>query len=74
MPVRSLRAGDARTLALVQSLPETARRVVTLRFVYGLAQADVAARLGVSESEVSRSLAEAARAVATNTAGKGSRG
>lgn len=61
---RSPRAAGARTLAIVQSLPESVRRAVTLRFVYGLPQAEVASRLGITESEVGRLLAQAVRAVA----------
>jgi len=49
------------TLALVQSLPETTRRAVTLRFVYGFTQAEIAARLDLTPAEVVEHLARAVR-------------
>lgn len=40
----------------IQSLPDRCRQVFTLRKVYGMAQADIAARLGISEHTVSAQL------------------
>jgi RNA polymerase sigma factor (sigma-70 family) len=40
----------------IQSLPDRCRRIFTLRKVYGLSQADIAARLGISEHTVSAQL------------------
>jgi RNA polymerase sigma-70 factor (ECF subfamily) len=40
----------------IQSLPERCRQIFTLRKVYGLSQAEIAARLGVSENTVSAQL------------------
>ena len=40
----------------IQSLPDRCRQVFTLRKVYGLSQADIAARLGISEHTVSAQL------------------
>lgn len=71
---RSRRTDDARTLAVVQSLPEIARRAVTLRFVYGLSQLEVAARLGLPVSEVTGLLAASTRAVAVARAEESRRG
>lgn len=39
-------------IAAIQSLPERCREVFTLRKIYGLAQKEVAARLGISENTV----------------------
>ena len=39
----------------IQSLPDRCRRIFTLRKVYGLSQADIAQRLGISENTVSAS-------------------
>lgn len=40
----------------IQSLPDRCRRIFTLRKVYGLSQAEIAAQLGVSENTVSAQL------------------
>jgi RNA polymerase sigma-70 factor (ECF subfamily) len=40
----------------IQSLPDRCRQVFTLRKVYGLSQADIAKRLGISEHTVSAQL------------------
>ncbi|MBP8255999.1 MAG: RNA polymerase sigma factor [Opitutaceae bacterium] len=40
----------------IQSLPDRCRRIFTLRKVYGLAQSDIARKLGVSEHTVSAQL------------------
>jgi RNA polymerase sigma factor (sigma-70 family) len=40
----------------IQSLPDRCRRIFTLRKVYGLSQADIAAKLGISEHTVSAQL------------------
>ena len=40
----------------IQSLPDRCRQVFTLRKVYGMAQADIAAKLGLSEHTVSAQL------------------
>lgn len=40
----------------IQSLPDRCRQIFTLRKVYGLSQAEIAARLGVSENTVSAQL------------------
>lgn len=40
----------------IQSLPNRCRQVFTLRKVYGMAQADIAAKLGLSEHTVSAQL------------------
>jgi DNA-directed RNA polymerase specialized sigma24 family protein len=45
-------------------MPARRRQVLTLRFVYGLAQADVARRLGLSEPQVSAEIATGLCAVA----------
>ena len=42
--------------AVIQLLPDRCRQVFTLRKVYGLAQRDIAARLGISERTVSAQL------------------
>ncbi len=42
--------------AAIQSLPERCRRIFTLRKVYGLSQAAIAAKLGLSENTVSAQL------------------
>lgn len=52
------------TRAVVQALPDPARRAVTLRFVYGSSHREIAARLGVSDEDVLQLLAEGVRAVA----------
>jgi RNA polymerase sigma-B factor len=41
----------------LESLPERHREIVRLRFVEGLAQSEIAARVGVSQMQVSRLLA-----------------
>jgi RNA polymerase sigma-70 factor (ECF subfamily) len=41
---------------VIQSLPERCRQVFTLRKVYGMAQRDIAAQLGISEHTVSAQL------------------
>ncbi len=40
----------------IQSLPDRCRQIFTLRKVYGLAQSEIAAQLGVSENTVSAQL------------------
>jgi RNA polymerase sigma factor (sigma-70 family) len=40
----------------IQSLPDRCRQIFTLRKVYGLAQAEIAAQLGISENTVSAQL------------------
>lgn len=45
----------------IQSLPERARHVLTLRTAYGLTQKQIAAQLGVSESTVEKQMAQAIR-------------
>lgn len=40
----------------IQSLPDRCRQIFTLRKVYGLSQAEISARLGVSENTVSAQL------------------
>lgn len=40
----------------IQSLPDRCRQVFTLRKVYGMSQADIAAKLGISEHTVSAQL------------------
>lgn len=40
----------------IQSLPDRCRQIFTLRKVYGLSQAEIAAKLGVSENTVSAQL------------------
>jgi RNA polymerase sigma-70 factor (ECF subfamily) len=40
----------------IQSLPDRCRQIFTLRKVYGMSQAEIAGRLGVSESTVSAQL------------------
>src|SRR4051812_41136876 len=40
----------------IQSLPDRCRQIFTLRKVYGLSQAEIAAQLGVSENTVSAQL------------------
>ena len=40
----------------IQSLPDRCRRIFTLRKVYGLSQAEIAAQLGLSENTVSAQL------------------
>jgi RNA polymerase sigma factor (sigma-70 family) len=42
--------------AAIQSLPDRCRRIFTLRKVYGLSQAEIAAQLGLSENTVSAQL------------------
>lgn len=68
---RSRSAVEPDTLALVQSLPAVTRRAVTLRFVYGLSQAEIATRLNLAPEEVVTHLAGVLRAVAAE--GKGAR-
>jgi RNA polymerase sigma-70 factor (ECF subfamily) len=41
---------------VIQSLPDRCRQAFTLRKVYGMAQRDIAARLGISEHTVSAQL------------------
>jgi RNA polymerase sigma-70 factor (ECF subfamily) len=40
----------------IQSLPERCRRIFTLRKVYGLSQAEIGRKLGISEHTVSAQL------------------
>jgi RNA polymerase sigma factor (sigma-70 family) len=40
----------------IQSLPDRCRQIFTLRKVYGLSQAEIAQRLGVSENTISTQL------------------
>lgn len=63
------RTGPLETRAAVQALPDAARRVVTLRFVFGMEQREIAARLGLSEDDVSRLLAQGVCAVAARQEG-----
>jgi RNA polymerase sigma-B factor len=46
---------------LVRTLPERERKIVLLRFAYGMSQADIARRVGVSQMQVSRLLASTLR-------------
>lgn len=42
---------------LLETLPERERKIVALRFGYGLSQSDIARRVGVSQMQISRLLA-----------------
>ncbi|WP_092528389.1 SigB/SigF/SigG family RNA polymerase sigma factor [Amycolatopsis arida] len=46
---------------MVRELPERSRKIVLLRFGFGLSQADIARRVGVSQMQVSRLLASTLR-------------
>ncbi len=51
-------------------MPDRRRQVLTLRFVYGLPQADVARRLGLTEAQVATEIAAGVRTVvASRTTG-----
>lgn len=64
-------AGARDLIVQLQHMPARRRQVLTLRFVYGLAQTDVAHRLGLSESQVSAEIAAGLRAVAASEAATG---
>lgn len=50
---------------LVEDLPERERKIVLLRFGFGLSQSDIARRVGVSQMQVSRLLASTLRQLRT---------
>jgi len=51
----------AMLMPLVRDLPERDRRIMLLRFGYGMSQSDIARRVGVSQMQVSRLLASLLR-------------
>lgn len=64
-------AGARDIIAEIQRMPVRRRQVLTLRFVYGLAQTDVARRLDLSEAQVASEIAAGVRAVAAREAATG---
>jgi DNA-directed RNA polymerase specialized sigma24 family protein len=53
-----------RVIARIQTLPETTRRVATLRKIYGLSEEEIARQLGISAADVEDHLAAAVAACA----------
>jgi RNA polymerase sigma-B factor len=51
----------ASVLPLLRRLPERERRIVTMRFVHGMTQSEIAARVGISQMHVSRLLTRSLR-------------
>ena len=47
---------DATVVAVLDRIPERERRILRMRFVEGLTQTQIAARVGVSQMQVSRLL------------------
>ncbi|WP_420807934.1 SigB/SigF/SigG family RNA polymerase sigma factor [Amycolatopsis antarctica] len=61
----------AMLMPLVRDLPERDRRIMLLRFGYGMSQSDIARRVGVSQMQVSRLLTSLLRQLRTQIGDEG---